>query len=602
MCPPGYLPSKDKKKCEKKECKPSLAPVAGSTMTKTVVLKYLDTHTVTCKKGYDVTVAGKIHTTFTVSCLLTGELTPFSSCVKVKCPLGVNDHIEYAPLTLAQKNKVYSFGDKLTYTCTAGYTTTGGAGGVTTIVKECGSSGTFQPGGGGSSSSLVCHPVSCGNPPTIHHGNRPNAVVKFGGKVTYTCDTGYELDASGKTTFELKCQETGKYTTPVGVSAGVGKDYACQKISCGKPPNVKYAVEPTSPIKYLQSFTYTCKQGYSIGGAPPGQTGGETQWTVQCLASKLFAPMSVTGHAIGAVTECKKYGHQVTGLVINAQTGGPLGGATVTVDGDPASQVTKEDGQFTFTTHGTKATIIAKMGPKGKYKEGFVDGKKILDIPAGGLPADQRPSLYLEPKANRGVWAIALYWDDWYIPTPSQHRDLDSFLFYGKGADKGIPTYLNAGNGYSGPKCMIDYNAKGIQKVCVPGQSPWVKLDVDWGPPPAPPTGVPKPVEHITTQEIDPNTCGDYCRFKFLVHDYSINQGTEPDWQTNSNARVVLTNGGVKVKEFFINKAKKCTSGGSNDGCIGTDGWGKPTWSVFDLVVNKPAGQEVTACKNFKCT
>ncbi|ESP00264.1 hypothetical protein LOTGIDRAFT_225988 [Lottia gigantea] len=133
--------------------------------------------------------------------------------------------------------------------------------------------------------------LSCINPnagcdllPPISYGRvdiiPPNMI---GGRARYSCYPGFHLVGRSERT----CQPDGKWD---------GAPPSCEKVVCGRPPEVEHASHDAPDQLQFQSgthLTYTCVFGYYREGAPRAVCTGEGQWVgpkMTCKARNCGAP------------------------------------------------------------------------------------------------------------------------------------------------------------------------------------------------------------------------------------------------------------------------------------------------------------------------
>ena len=130
--------------------------------------------------------------------------------------------------------------------------------------------------------------VSCGFPQYISHGYRGTPTsATYGGTVTYSCDTGYQLSGSATVT----CQASGSWSTRPSCTGILHCSFYDQikwpvlhmslcsnvtAVSCGYPPSISNGFRGTpTHTTYGGTVTYSCDTGYQMSGSA----------TVTCQAS-----------------------------------------------------------------------------------------------------------------------------------------------------------------------------------------------------------------------------------------------------------------------------------------------------------------------------
>jgi hypothetical protein len=220
-----------------------------------------------CDMGYtlDGTATGKNH--FQIECLASKSFTETKSCQPIQC----ND----APVVdLATPRKTAAtFNESIRYDCATGHTVDGTADGDRGFTITCQITGTFGE-------AQQCKPISCGEPDDVPNAFRPSGSLVFEQSVSYTCLDGFTEDGSkgGATKFSVECQDDGKLT----------KTEQCLPKVCGEPHvdlNVLFAsTKDEGEISYPMSTEIICRDGYTVGGDPAG----ETTFLVKCLANGDF--------------------------------------------------------------------------------------------------------------------------------------------------------------------------------------------------------------------------------------------------------------------------------------------------------------------------
>jgi hypothetical protein len=342
----------------KKECKPvdcGKLPTLKNAEASKEDLKFPDEARYTCAKGHE-TVNGK--EAFAVSCADDGQFTEMlEGCFPVVC--GRPD----SKLFSAFNAVVLTFQDKVTYTCNEGYTITGKADGAPDFSMECfgdksikeeedpkfeechcSKCGSDKPkafggqcppesdacsalvDGPGCYSSAqstcdcesgqtmfkntVCMPVTCGVPPSVENAESPHATFFYMQQFQVFCDKGYSTNGQpdGEDGFVAKCAKTGEFE-------GMQE---CKPVSCGKPTATEGAESSDPEQVFLDSATWTCKDGYSTNG----RKNGPTTFEKMCTANGAYGDsepkdcMDIDfcyGSPCGYNGECTDSGSGVTG-------------------------------------------------------------------------------------------------------------------------------------------------------------------------------------------------------------------------------------------------------------------------------------------------
>jgi len=290
---------------------------------------YPDSFEVSCHAGYTLDASPYGSSTYMVSCGLDGQFTSMPPCEPVQCGSASSTTAATA------ESGSFHFGQKATWTCNDGYTTSGTPTGRTTFQKECQANGAF-----GESSPADCEDIDfCHDNPCTANG----LCIDSGDGVTgpgYECQCydGYEVKettsgtpsctaddcegdpcGAGGTCYDLSSAgQAGTYTCEcdVGYSFVGGESPTCQRVECGNLvslPNLEMTFdnlpvfevetwlgnEPETSVLFgtpiLESFdqaTYTCATGYSTDGTTHAES---KDFIVTCESTGLFSPALVEG-------------------------------------------------------------------------------------------------------------------------------------------------------------------------------------------------------------------------------------------------------------------------------------------------------------------
>ncbi|KAG0443060.1 hypothetical protein HPB47_015332, partial [Ixodes persulcatus] len=103
-----------------------------------------------------------------------------------------------------------------------------------------------------------CRPISCGHPGDVRHGRLLGAVFSFPNRVTYECDTGYQLVG----TADLYCQSDGNWDAQVP---------ECRKVTCPAPEPPEGGTSDISkdsgPQRLGTVVRYSCPQHLVLVGS-----------------------------------------------------------------------------------------------------------------------------------------------------------------------------------------------------------------------------------------------------------------------------------------------------------------------------------------------
>ncbi|XP_008426204.1 sushi, von Willebrand factor type A, EGF and pentraxin domain-containing protein 1 isoform X1 [Poecilia reticulata] len=161
------------------------------------------------------------------------------TCVPVSCsspPVLLNGYVYVRTR--------YTFNNKVTYACNAGYKLVGGPERVCQANRQW--SNNDPP---------TCVLLTCDPPPAVIHGHYKGSTFRVGSKVDYFCDEGYELGGNPVST----CLKNGKWDQP--------NPPRCSPVKCPEP----HLEESHLVLKSLYSESGTvelsCEDGYILEGA-----------------------------------------------------------------------------------------------------------------------------------------------------------------------------------------------------------------------------------------------------------------------------------------------------------------------------------------------
>ncbi|XP_028910838.1 sushi, von Willebrand factor type A, EGF and pentraxin domain-containing protein 1 isoform X8 [Ornithorhynchus anatinus] len=216
--------------------------------------------TFSCEEGYQLMGVSKL------TCLESGEwnhLIPYCEAVTCGGPV--------TPENGGVEGSIFTFGNKVTYSCNKGYNMVGG--------KEalCLASGTW------SHSPPKCELVKCSSPQDIVNGKYILSGVTYLSTASYSCNSGYSLQG----TAVLHCEASAQWNEVPP---------SCELVSCGPPPAIKDAATSRSNFTFGNKVTYTCKEGYTLVGPETIECLANGKWSVsnqQCLAVSCDEPPNV---------------------------------------------------------------------------------------------------------------------------------------------------------------------------------------------------------------------------------------------------------------------------------------------------------------------
>nr|CAB3266736.1 sushi, von Willebrand factor type A, EGF and pentraxin domain-containing protein 1-like [Phallusia mammillata] len=156
-------------------------------------------------------------------------------------------------------------GDKIWFTCDAGYEIPDGEKKDVTCLSSGWSHGTPD---------CIKVPTGCGKPAEPENGGlKPDKTsYDVDDKVWYFCDAGYTLNKNDKK--DIVCKSNGQW------SHGPPRCEA-DEVSCGRPARVSYAsYKPyASSYKPSSTVTYKCRYGYNLVGSAESTCQDDGSWT-----------------------------------------------------------------------------------------------------------------------------------------------------------------------------------------------------------------------------------------------------------------------------------------------------------------------------------
>ncbi|KAM7305651.1 sushi, von Willebrand factor type A, EGF and pentraxin domain-containing protein 1 [Ixodes scapularis] len=111
-----------------------------------------------------------------------------------------------------------------------------------------------------------CRPISCGHPGDVRHGRLLGTVFSFPNRVTYECDTGYQLVG----TADLYCQSDGNWHPQVP---------GCRIVTCEPLGNLANGSVETEGNGYGSTARYQCERGFRLRGEAERECGPDGLWT-----------------------------------------------------------------------------------------------------------------------------------------------------------------------------------------------------------------------------------------------------------------------------------------------------------------------------------
>ncbi|XP_019630654.1 PREDICTED: sushi, von Willebrand factor type A, EGF and pentraxin domain-containing protein 1-like, partial [Branchiostoma belcheri] len=233
--------------CPLVQCRARTAPTNGA-VSPTGAVSYPNEVTFTCHPGYVLNGAAA------ATCQADGTWSnPVPTCTPVQCPARTAPNNGAVSPTGA-----VSYPDVVTFTCNTGYVLNGAT------AARCQADRTW------SNPVPTCTPIQC---PTLiaptYGAVSPTGAVSYPNGVTFTCNSGFELNGTTAAT----CQADGTWDNPVPT---------CTRIQCltlTSPTNG--AVTPTGAVYYSNGVTFTCNPGYVLNGAAAATCQADGTWSNQ---------------------------------------------------------------------------------------------------------------------------------------------------------------------------------------------------------------------------------------------------------------------------------------------------------------------------------
>jgi hypothetical protein len=370
--------------------------------------------------------------------------------------------------------------DVVTYTCASGYSTDGNVGPEgRSFSVTCNPTGLLSQAIS-KDGATECQPVRCDNfmlpiVPFTNPLTNTETFYEYGDLVKFTCQDGYTTNGKvgGPPNFEIPCEKNGKFPS---------SHANCMPVSCGKPKSQFAAIRSTDKeLKFTDSVTYTCKDGYTIDG----EVGGGASYPMSCLADgtqskgqfrsqrnrkcqkiKCSAPTQPQNAEPIVVEEQKMFEDTI---LVKCLDGYTIGGAA---DGDrKTSLVCMSDGHFStmetsceeikFSISGilddaqsavtklSKAKVTLSVGsystvatasisglykasvPAGNVtievmKAGYITQSKTISVTNANVAPGQGADMSLSKVLPPGAWRVVLTWK-------TNNTDLDSHFYFGNG-------------------------------------------------------------------------------------------------------------------------------------------------------------------------
>ncbi|XP_047448268.1 sushi, von Willebrand factor type A, EGF and pentraxin domain-containing protein 1 isoform X2 [Mugil cephalus] len=213
-----------------------------------------------CDDGYELIGSSRLH------CLETGmwdDAVPY--CRALSCPT------PNVPENSIMKGTNFTYGSKVTFSCKSGF--------LPQVPYEFQCLVSLRWSG----TPPVCHPVTCGGPPTVENADYDLDTNTYLSTVTYTCAEGYRPQGST----EVVCEATGEWSRPFP---------RCVSILCSEPPALRDAVTIGENYELGNKVHYVCKEGYTLIGPETRECLPTGQWSdssAQCVPRSCGPPPAI---------------------------------------------------------------------------------------------------------------------------------------------------------------------------------------------------------------------------------------------------------------------------------------------------------------------
>ena len=188
--------------------------------------------------------------------------TSWSHSPPLCLPVDCSDNDIDAPMNGMRAVTSFTFGQNVTFMCNIGYFLVG------SNSSNCLASGRW------SSSSPTCQPVYCGNDsiPEPTNGTRSGNVFTYGGRLTFTCDLGYNLTGAASST----CLATGQWSSRSPNCVPI----SCDGASVTAPANgFRDGKRIGDVFTFGQTVIFTCNVGYNLLGANSSECLASADWS-----------------------------------------------------------------------------------------------------------------------------------------------------------------------------------------------------------------------------------------------------------------------------------------------------------------------------------
>eukprot|EP00428_Durinskia_dybowskii_P057310 CAMPEP_0170323550 /NCGR_PEP_ID=MMETSP0116_2-20130129/62586_1 /TAXON_ID=400756 /ORGANISM="Durinskia baltica, Strain CSIRO CS-38" /LENGTH=688 /DNA_ID=CAMNT_0010576475 /DNA_START=414 /DNA_END=2476 /DNA_ORIENTATION=+ len=208
-----------------------------------------------CAKGFTLNGYADGDIDFTVGCQDDGTFQKLPQCrpVRVGNPPFVNNSVYL--------DRMYFYGESVTYTCNMGYTLDGTVDGLDQATLFAGADGRWA------GETPRCLPVVCGAPPSVEHasinGTAPGTLNFDSAPVQYVCDPGYSTTSEddiwepAESAFLVNCLATGQFDAKKCVNID-----DCRIRNCGSHGTCEDLPSPgTDP---LDNYKCNCDSGFEV--------------------------------------------------------------------------------------------------------------------------------------------------------------------------------------------------------------------------------------------------------------------------------------------------------------------------------------------------
>ncbi|XP_074555287.1 sushi, von Willebrand factor type A, EGF and pentraxin domain-containing protein 1 [Halichoeres trimaculatus] len=213
-----------------------------------------------CDNGYELVGSTRLQ------CLETGVWDgPVPYCRALSCPTPT------VPENSNMTGNNFTYGSKVTFSCMKGF--------LPQIPYEFQCLSSLRWSG----TPPMCHPVTCGDPPTVINAGYTLITNTYQSTVTYTCTEGYRPQGS----MEVVCEATGQWSSPAP---------RCVNVLCNTPPALRDAVTVGENYELGNKVHYVCKEGYTLIGPETRECLSNGEWSdssAQCVPRSCGPPPAI---------------------------------------------------------------------------------------------------------------------------------------------------------------------------------------------------------------------------------------------------------------------------------------------------------------------